>query len=111
MDKLTNRIQTLLGVGEKLWVGLENGWISVLDASNKMELIKHWRCGPLSLLFLQTENGFNRAHKSSIALLMASSTLGSLVVASMSEVGNLHFWDGGLSWDWIGLSFPPLCCF
>lgn len=43
MDKSSNRIQALLGVQDKLWVGLGDGWISVLDASNKMELIKHWK--------------------------------------------------------------------
>jgi len=98
MDRTSNSVQAVAGVGNRLWVGLEDGRISVLDAANRMELVKQWQ-----------------AHKSSITAITPTHDPYSAVVASMSEVGNLHFWDGMLGWDWIDraikLREPEFCTF
>ncbi|GES90435.1 DNase I-like protein [Rhizophagus clarus] len=82
-------INSLLSVGDYLWVGFHTGMIHVYDVrSSPWIVIKEWKAHKAPIVDMQLdETGLLRVDR--------------LQVASLSEEGQIITWDGLMTEDWI----------
>ncbi|CAI2165162.1 4305_t:CDS:2 [Funneliformis geosporum] len=82
-------INSLLGVGNYLWVGFKTGMIYIYDVqSSPWVVIKDWQAHKSPIIDMQLDNaGLWRVKR--------------LQVASLSDEGQIIVWDGLMQEDWI----------
>ncbi|CAG8457853.1 8822_t:CDS:2 [Funneliformis mosseae] len=82
-------INSLLGVGNYLWVGFKTGMIYIYDVQHSpWVVIKHWQAHKAPIIDMQLDNaGLWRVER--------------LQVASLSDEGQIIVWDGLMHDDWI----------
>jgi hypothetical protein len=86
-------INSLLGVGDYLWVGFNTGMIHIYDVrSNPWIVIKEWKAHKAPIVGIQLDE----------TLLLRVERLQRLQVASLGEEGQIITWDGLMTEDWIG---------